>query len=98
MPASFGILLVLYVDCRNADPLLLPYGATDIEDPAVARVGIRDDRHIHRGDDPEGVGDHLRHGGQPKSGCPTWVTEVPPPVMYTAGKPSRATILAVKQS
>ena len=34
----------------------------------------------------------------PRSGIPSLHTEVPAPVMYTAGKPSRSMIFAVRQS
>ena len=64
MAAAFGKLLVLEMHRRHAGSLVLANGALDVEDAAVASIGIGNDRNINSFSNSRGVGDHFGHSSQ----------------------------------
>ena len=63
-PHFFGKLLILDLDRGDAGLLVAAHRVTDIEQSAIAGIGIGDDRRLrHFSDAPDAV-DHLRIGGK----------------------------------
>ena len=64
MAAFLGKLLILDLDCGDAGLLVATHGVADIQEPAIAGIGIGDDgRPGHFRDPPDAV-DHLRVAGK----------------------------------
>ena len=72
--------LILDVNPGNAAVLEFAHRAKDVELVAVAGIGIGDHGPFDGGGDAPGIGHHLGHRDEAKSGYPN-VAAVPAPVM-----------------
>ena len=68
MTAALGKLLVFEVQGGDAAALVLADGAADVQDAAVAGVGVGDDGNVYDGGNLGGVVQHLGHGCQRQVG------------------------------
>ncbi len=68
VPALLGCHLIFEMQAGHARSLVFPHGAHHVEDVAIARVGIGDERQRDAGSEMAGMGGHLRHGGEAEVG------------------------------